>query len=84
MGSVEVLEQSNAVYLFKNQLDLTHFIENIDENLKLGGLFIGTCFDGSLIWEKLKELYEANPTLFGILLFLDLAILYFIIQWLIN
>ena len=36
------------------------------------------------IWEKLKELYEANPTLFGILLLLDLAILYFIIQWLIN
>ena len=25
------------------------------------------------IWEKLKELYDANPTLFGILLFLDLT-----------
>ena len=24
------------------------------------------------IWEKLKELYDSNPTLFGILLFLDL------------
>tara|TARA_B110000438_G_C15284111_1_gene423956 strand:- start:400 stop:519 length:120 start_codon:yes stop_codon:yes gene_type:complete len=36
------------------------------------------------IWEKLKELYDTNPTLFGILLFLDLTILYFIIQWLIN
>ena len=36
------------------------------------------------IWEKLKELYEENPAFFGILLFLDLAILYFIIQWLIN
>jgi hypothetical protein len=36
------------------------------------------------IWEKLKELYDANPTLFGILLFIDLAILYFIIQWIIS
>jgi len=33
------------------------------------------------IWEKLKALYEVNPTLFGILLFLDLTILYFIIQY---
>ena len=33
------------------------------------------------IWEKLKELYDANPTLFGILLFLDFAILYFVIQY---
>ena len=33
------------------------------------------------IWEKLKELYDLNPTLFGILLFIDLAILYFIVQY---
>jgi len=33
------------------------------------------------IWEKLKELYDLNPTLFGILLFIDLAILYFIAQY---
>ena len=24
-------------------------------------------------WKKLKELYDGNPTLFGILLFLDLS-----------
>ncbi len=35
------------------------------------------------IWEKLKELYDQNPTLFGILLFIDLTILYFIIQYII-
>lgn len=35
-------------------------------------------------WTKLKELYDSNPTLFRILLFLDLAILYFIIQWLVS
>ena len=26
-------------------------------------------------WKKLKEMYNLNPTVFGILLFLDLAIL---------
>lgn len=36
------------------------------------------------IWEKLKELYDLNPTLFGILLFIDLTILYFIIQYFIS
>ena len=32
-------------------------------------------------WKKLKELYDMNPTLFGLLLFLDLAILFFIIKY---
>ena len=36
------------------------------------------------IWDKLKALYDMNPTLFGILLFVDLAILYFIIQYFIS
>ena len=34
------------------------------------------------IWNKLKEMYDLNPTLFGILLFIDLAIIYFLIQYL--
>lgn len=36
------------------------------------------------IWEKLKELYEINPSLFGLLLFIDLAILFYIITLLFN
>ncbi len=36
------------------------------------------------IWEKLKELHDANPTLFGIILFLDLTILFFIIRYLLS
>ena len=36
------------------------------------------------IWKKLKELYDMNPTLFGVLLFIDLAILYFIMQYFIS
>ena len=47
-------------YLFKNHVDLKNFVENIDENLKLGGIFMGTCFDGSLIWEKLKDLEKGD------------------------
>jgi len=35
------------------------------------------------IWDKLKELYDTNPTLFGISLFIDLTILYFLLQYLI-
>jgi len=34
--------------------------------------------------DKLKELYESNPTLFGVLLFIDLTIIYFILQWIIS
>jgi len=33
-------------------------------------------------WNKLKELYEMNPTLFGVLLFLDLLIIMFLIKYL--
>ena len=35
-------------------------------------------------WKRLKEMYNLNPTVFGILLFLDLAILYFIIKYFIT
>ncbi len=35
-------------------------------------------------WNKLKELYDLNPTLFGVLLFIDLTILYLIIKYFIN
>ncbi len=35
-------------------------------------------------WQKLKELYDINPNLFGILLFIDLAIIYFIIQYIFS
>ena len=36
------------------------------------------------LWKKMKELYDMNPTLFGVLLFIDLAILYFIMQYFIS
>jgi len=36
------------------------------------------------IWRMLKELYDTNPAFFGILLFLDLTILYFLIQYILS
>jgi hypothetical protein len=33
------------------------------------------------LWKKLKELYDMNPTLFGVLLFIDLTILYLLIRY---
>ncbi len=36
------------------------------------------------IWRILKEMYNHNPTLFGILLFIDLTIIYFLIKHLIS
>lgn len=35
-------------------------------------------------WKMLKELYDNNPALFGLLLFLDLTILYFIIKYILS
>lgn len=45
-------------YMFENMEKINTFCENIDENLKLGGLFMGTCFDGQIVWEHLKQKHK--------------------------
>jgi len=40
-------------YLFKDEQKLNGVLRNISDNLKPGGLFIGTCFDGATIYNKL-------------------------------
>ena len=47
-------------YMFDKKERLDGLINNIDENLSLGGLFIGTCFDGSMVWEKLKDMVKGE------------------------
>jgi len=42
-------------YFFKNEITLRTIIQNINDNLKIGGYVIGTCFDGEVIYNKLKE-----------------------------
>ena len=43
-------------YLFETESKLDGFLKNVSENLRAGGLFIGTCFDGNSIYELLKSL----------------------------
>ena len=42
-------------YFFENPQSLQHFIKNVDQSLKKGGYFVGTCFDGDVIHEELKS-----------------------------
>ena len=42
-------------YLFESKSKLDGFITNVSENLRPGGLFIGTCFDGNRVYQFLKD-----------------------------
>jgi len=42
-------------YFFKDEASLDGLIKNIVENIKEGGYFIGACFDGQLIYDKLDS-----------------------------
>lgn len=50
-----ISNQFSIHYFFKNINTLTGFIQNISECCKMGGYFIGTCFDGKTLFEKLKK-----------------------------
>ena len=43
-------------YLFETENKLDGFLRNVSENLRAGGLFIGTCFDGNRIYDRLSSL----------------------------
>jgi len=42
-------------YLFKNERMLDALIDNIDNNLKMGGFLIGACFDGQSVFDLLRD-----------------------------
>lgn len=42
-------------YMFKNIKDLTHFIQNVAECTRVGGHFVGTCYDGEKVFKQLQE-----------------------------
>ena len=42
-------------YMFENQLTLQNFLRNVSECVKIGGHFIGTCYDGRKIFDFLKS-----------------------------
>jgi hypothetical protein len=43
-------------YFFENNMKLHTFLQNVSECTKLGGYFIGTCFDGARIFQTLARL----------------------------
>jgi hypothetical protein len=42
-------------YFFENQTTFHHFMTNIAECTKVGGYFIGTCYDGRTVFNKLEN-----------------------------
>jgi hypothetical protein len=47
-------------YYFENELKLRTLLQNVSDNLKIGGHFIGTCFDGDKIFSHFKEHKEKS------------------------
>ena len=41
-------------YFFKNEITFRTILQNITDNCKIGGYFIGTCFDGVRLFKALK------------------------------
>ncbi len=52
-------------YFFKSSETFYTFLQNVNESLKEGGYFIGTCYDGSTVFEMLKDKERENGILFG-------------------
>jgi SAM-dependent methyltransferase len=54
-------------YFFENSIKLHTFLQNASECTKLGGYFIGTCFDGARIFQALArmETGDENTVLSG-------------------
>ena len=45
-------------YFFLNELSLRTYLQNVTDNLRIGGYFVGTTFDGSKIYDFLKRKTE--------------------------
>jgi len=50
-----VSSQFSMHYYFQNKTTFNGFIQNLAENVKKGGYFIGTCYDGMKIFNYFKE-----------------------------
>tara|TARA_Y100000389_G_C17263856_1_gene414391 strand:- start:220 stop:810 length:591 start_codon:yes stop_codon:yes gene_type:complete len=49
----------SLTYFYENEMSIRSFFQNVNDNLKIGGYLIGTCFDGQRVIElfgKKKEL----------------------------
>lgn len=50
-------------YFFENKQMLHQFCRNVNECTKMGGYFIGTCYDGKTVFDKLKNLTTTDNEL---------------------
>ena len=51
-----ISSQFSIHYYFSDELTLRSYIQNISENIKKGGKFIGTCYDGMKVFKTLNDL----------------------------
>jgi hypothetical protein len=47
-------------YFFENNVSLNQFIRNLSECTRLGGYFIGSCYDGETVFQKLKSVEKGE------------------------
>lgn len=50
-----VSNQFSIHYFFKDRNSFYNFMRNVSENCKIGGLCVGTCYDGKRVFRKLKN-----------------------------
>jgi hypothetical protein len=43
-------------YMFENKFTLNNFIKNCADTIKVGGYFIGTCYDGEKVFDMLSDI----------------------------
>lgn len=51
-----ISNQFSIHYFFKNMLTFHSFLRNVSECCKIGGCFIGTCYDGNRVFDKLIDI----------------------------
>ena len=47
-------------YFFEDQVSLKGFMQNLSENTKVGGYFVGTCYDGSKIFNQFQTMSKGE------------------------
>jgi hypothetical protein len=47
-------------YFFENNISLNQFMRNLSECTRLGGYFIGTCYDGDAVFQRLKTVEKGE------------------------
>ncbi len=52
-------------YFFENEIRLRSLLQNANDNLKIGGYFIGTSFDGERVHQLLKGVNEVEGKTYG-------------------